>query len=73
MTSLVASHVVRPPELFAFALNQKSRIRDFYFPNDTHLSMFGQLALGERMLEAIGTIVPPPKKPVPEESSAAKQ
>ncbi|MGH8173408.1 MAG: hypothetical protein ACREPX_09680, partial [Rhodanobacteraceae bacterium] len=48
------------PELFAFALKQKTQIRDFYFPNDTHLSMFGQLVLGERMLEAVRKIIPPP-------------
>ena len=47
------------PELFTFALKQKTRVRDFYFPNDTHLSTFGQLVLGERILEAVQKIVPP--------------
>ncbi len=41
------------PDLFAFAQQQKTRIQDFYFPNDTHLSMHGQLALGEAMLLAV--------------------
>jgi hypothetical protein len=52
------------PDLFTFAREQKSRIRDFYFPNDTHLSMHGQLALGELMLGAVRKIIPqPPAKP----------
>lgn len=48
------------PNLFAFAQEEKGKIQDFYFPNDTHLSMHGQLALGELMLEAVRKIVPPP-------------
>ncbi len=51
------------PDLFAFAQRQKTRIQDFYFPNDTHLSMHGQLALGEVMLEAVRKVLPPPAKP----------
>ena len=41
------------PDLFAFAQRQKTAIRDFYMPNDTHFSMHGQLALGDRMVEAV--------------------
>ena len=42
------------PDLFTFAQQEKTQMRDFYFPNDTHLSMQGQLVLGERMLQAVG-------------------
>jgi hypothetical protein len=49
------------PELFSFAKEQKSKIRDFYFPNDTHISMRGQLILGQRMLEEVRKIVPEPR------------
>lgn len=48
------------PDLFSFAQEKKTQIRDFYFPNDTHLSMHGQLALGERMLAEVRKIVPEP-------------
>jgi hypothetical protein len=41
------------PDLFSFAQEQKTLMRDFYYPNDTHISMRGQLALGERMLHAV--------------------
>jgi hypothetical protein len=58
------THAGLGPDLFTFAQEQKTKIRDFYFPNDTHLSMHGQLALGQVMLEAIRKIVPqPPMKP----------
>lgn len=48
------------PELFSFAKGQKSKVRDFYFPNDTHISMHGQLVLGQRMLEEVRKILPEP-------------
>ncbi|SFQ32674.1 hypothetical protein [Variovorax sp. 770b2] len=48
------------PDLFSFAQEKKTQIRDFYFPNDTHLSMHGQLALGERMLVEVRKNVPEP-------------
>jgi len=48
------------PDLFSFGLAQKTQMRDFFFPNDTHISMQGQLALGQRMLEAVRKIFPPP-------------
>lgn len=47
------------PELFSYAIEQKTKMRDFYFPNDTHLSTHGQLALGQRVLEWVGPLVPP--------------
>jgi hypothetical protein len=48
------------PDLFAFAMDEKKKIRDFYLPNDTHISVQGQLALGVRMLEAVRKILPSP-------------
>lgn len=53
------------PDLFAFAQEKKTQIRDFYFPNDTHLSMHGQLALGELMLGEVRKIVPQPPSRTP--------
>lgn len=41
------------PDLFTFAQHEKIKQKDFYFPNDTHISTHGQLTLGNRMLEAI--------------------
>ncbi|MDM0106506.1 hypothetical protein QTH97_16285 [Variovorax sp. J22R24] len=49
------------PDLFTFAMEQKTKVRDFYFPNDTHLSMHGQLILGQRMLESVRKILPEPR------------
>ncbi|WP_371434883.1 hypothetical protein [Polaromonas sp.] len=53
------------PDLFSFAAEERERVRDFYFPNDTHLSMHGQLILGERMLESVREILPPPRPRTP--------
>ncbi|MDM0011447.1 hypothetical protein QTH87_03245 [Variovorax sp. J22P168] len=51
------------PDLFGFSQEQKKQVRDYYFPNDTHLSMHGQLAVGKRMLEAVRKTQPaPPSK-----------
>lgn len=51
------------PDLFSFSQEQKTKVRDYYFPNDTHLSMHGQLTVGRRMLEAVRKILPsPPSK-----------
>ncbi|HEY2345629.1 MAG TPA: hypothetical protein VGH80_07070 [Xanthomonadaceae bacterium] len=44
------------PDLFAWSVPLKDKVRDFYFPNDTHLSMRGQLLLGERLLEAVRAV-----------------
>lgn len=41
------------PDLFAFAEKQRMQVPDFYFPNDTHISMHGQLALGQLMLAEV--------------------
>jgi len=50
------------PDLFGFAQEQKKAMRDFYYPNDTHISTQGQIALGDRMLQAVrqrlGTAAP---------------
>ncbi|RYF75232.1 MAG: hypothetical protein EOO22_05280 [Comamonadaceae bacterium] len=46
------------PDLFEFARVRRDRSKDFYFPNDTHLSMRGQLALGDLMLQEVRKIVP---------------
>lgn len=51
------------PDLFSWGLAQKTLVRDFFFPNDTHISMQGQLVLGRRMLEAVRQLLPPPPKP----------
>jgi hypothetical protein len=51
------------PDIYAFAQETYPKVMDFYFPNDTHLSMHGQLALGEHMLAAVREAVPiPPAK-----------
>ncbi|MES2250984.1 MAG: hypothetical protein V4645_27175 [Pseudomonadota bacterium] len=51
------------PDLYAFTREKHTQIRDFYFSNDTHMSMHGQLALGERMLAAVREVMPtPPSK-----------
>jgi hypothetical protein len=51
------------PDLYAFTREKHTQIRDFYFSNDTHMSMHGQLALGERMLTAVREVLPtPPSK-----------
>lgn len=41
------------PDLFAFVQQEKTAMRDFYFPNDTHISTRGLLVLGERMAQAV--------------------
>jgi len=53
------------PNLFAYAQEQRKRVRDFYFPNDTHTSMHGQLALGEIILSEVRKRIPepPPRAP----------
>lgn len=48
------------PDLYQWTRDERGQIRDFYFSNDTHMSMHGQLALGQRMLEAVRQIVPVP-------------
>lgn len=41
------------PDLFSFVQQEKTEMRDFYFPNDTHISTRGLLVLGERMAQAV--------------------
>lgn len=41
------------PDLFAAARHARRTVRDLYFPNDTHLSMHGQLWVGELMLAVV--------------------
>lgn len=48
------------PDLFEFAQSQRRKVMDFYFPNDTHLSMHGQLVLGDFMLAEVRKILPTP-------------
>jgi hypothetical protein len=53
------------PDLFSFAADERARVRDFYFPNDTHLSMHGQLVVGDRMLQAVRQVLAPPAPRLP--------
>ena len=53
------------PDLYAFTREKHTQIRDFYFSNDTHMSMHGQLALGERMLAAVREVIPTPSSKSP--------
>jgi len=46
------------PDLYAFARDKGHQMQDFYFSNDTHLSMHGQLALGEYMLGVVRDLLP---------------
>jgi hypothetical protein len=52
------------PDLFALLREQRSKVRDLYFPNDTHLSMHGQVLLGRVMLQEVRKVLPtPPSNP----------
>jgi len=46
------------PDLRAFAETERAKMKDFYFTNDTHMSMQAQLVLGERMLQAVRQVLP---------------
>ncbi len=46
------------PDLFALARTRRDDTLDLYFPNDTHLSMHGQLVFGRRMAEAARAALP---------------
>jgi len=41
------------PDLFAFARAERLAVRDFYLPDDTHLSTAGELRLGQVLLPAV--------------------
>ncbi|RYF73740.1 MAG: hypothetical protein EOO29_26255 [Comamonadaceae bacterium] len=51
------------PDLFAMAERARHEVKDFYFPNDTHISMHGQLALGAVMLQEVRKRQPPTAAP----------
>lgn len=53
------------PDLFAFAQRERTQVPDFYFPNDTHISMHGQLALGRLMLSEVQKRQPPARSRTP--------
>ena len=53
------------PDLYSFAREKRMQTQDFYFSNDTHLSMHGQLALGEYMLGQVRGILPVPQAKAP--------
>lgn len=48
------------PDLFAFARAQRLAVRDFYLPNDTHLSTRGELLLGAELRAAARERLSPP-------------
>lgn len=51
------------PDLFSFAQAERGRARDFYFPNDTHLSRSGELALGQHIRSAVRARLESPSTP----------
>ncbi len=53
------------PDLFAMTAEHRLKVRDLYFPNDTHLSMHGQAILGQRMLEIVRKTLPAPAAKTP--------
>ena len=53
------------PDLYAFSREKGHQMQDFYFSNDTHLSMHGQIALGEHMLAAVREVLPVPQAKAP--------
>lgn len=54
------AHPELGPNLFDFAEAARHEVKDFYFPNDTHMSMFGQRAMGALMLQEVRKHLPPP-------------
>ncbi|MDM0056178.1 hypothetical protein [Variovorax fucosicus] len=48
------------PDLYAMTAENRMKVQDLYFPNDTHLSMHGQRILGQRMLAAVREKLPTP-------------
>jgi len=56
---LLRAHPDMGPDLFAWAQDARFKTRDFYFPNDTHLSMLGQVALGKVMLQEVSKRMAP--------------
>ena len=50
---LLKAHPALGPDLFTWAQQARFTTQDFYFPNDTHLSMLGQVSLGKAMLQEV--------------------
>lgn len=46
------------PDLFTGARRAAQQIRDFYYPNDSHLSHEGQVWLGKQVVSALGRSLP---------------
>ena len=57
------AHPELGPDLFQLAERARHEVTDFYFPNDTHMSMHGQLALGSAMLQEVRKRFPPGSPP----------
>lgn len=57
------AHPELGPDLFDFAQQTRHQVKDLYFPNDTHMSMPGQLAMGAVMLQEVRKRLPPPSAP----------
>ena len=51
--ALMKANPALGPDLFTWAQEARFNTRDFYFPNDTHLSMLGQVSLGKAMLQEV--------------------
>lgn len=51
------------PDLFTAAQEGRTRVRDLYWPNDTHWSMQGQLYFGQHMLDYVRSIIGEPAGP----------
>ncbi|MEJ8846492.1 hypothetical protein [Variovorax rhizosphaerae] len=41
------------PDFFTMAFENRYKVKDLYFPNDTHMSTYGQDILGKMMLQAV--------------------
>ncbi len=50
------------PDLFGLAAAERGKALGLYFPNDTHLSMHGQLIFGDHMLQTVSTVLPTPAR-----------
>ena len=57
------AHPELGPNLFDFAQQARHEVQDFYFPNDTHMSMHGQVAMGAVMLQEVSRRLPRPGAP----------
>lgn len=53
------------PDLYAMTAANRMKVKDLYFPNDTHLSMHGQVILGQQMLEEVRKVLPTPQAKSP--------